>query len=110
MSDLLPAIIEPTKPGTLTPLPAGHLIPSLIAAAGDQAAWRNIDFFTANIRNPNSPAFLDPPRAQPLGPSRAGVAEFAAAGSWSPGVSGPHKKGHLQSAIFRSSVWSPPRT
>jgi site-specific recombinase XerD len=32
----------------------GHLIPSLIAAAGDQAAWRYIDFVTANIRNPNT--------------------------------------------------------
>ena len=33
---------------------ATHLIPALIAAAGDQAAWRYIDFFTSNIRNPNT--------------------------------------------------------
>lgn len=30
------------------------LIPALIADAGDQAAWRYIDFFTAYIRNPNT--------------------------------------------------------
>jgi hypothetical protein len=54
MSDQLPAIIEPAEPSALTPLSAGHLIPALIAAAGDQAAWRYIDFFTANIRNPNT--------------------------------------------------------
>jgi hypothetical protein len=43
----LSAIIEPPEPGALTPLPAGHLIPALIAAAGDQAAWRYIDFLRA---------------------------------------------------------------
>jgi site-specific recombinase XerD len=31
-----------------------HVLPSLIAAVGDQASWRYIDFFTANIRNPNT--------------------------------------------------------
>ena len=29
-------------------------LPVLIAAAGDRAAWRFIEFFTANIRNPNT--------------------------------------------------------
>jgi len=47
----LPALIQP---GTLTPLPNGSSIPTLIAGAGAQAAWRYIDFFTANIRNPNT--------------------------------------------------------
>jgi site-specific recombinase XerD len=51
MSNNLPAIIEP---GALTPMPDGHLVPALIAAAGDQASWRYVDFFTANIRNPNT--------------------------------------------------------
>ena len=37
-----------------TPLPDGNLIPSLIADAGDQAAWRYVDFVTSNIRNPNT--------------------------------------------------------
>jgi len=50
----LPALIEPTRPAAPTPLPDGLLIPALIADAGDHAAWRYIDFFTANIRNPNT--------------------------------------------------------
>ncbi len=50
----LPAVNETTTSGTLTPLPAAHLIPALIADAGDQASWRYIDFFTSNIRNPNT--------------------------------------------------------
>ena len=50
----LPAIIESTTPGTLTPLPDGQLIPSLIADAGEHAAWRYVDFFTSNIPNPNT--------------------------------------------------------
>jgi site-specific recombinase XerD len=52
--DELPAVIEPVRPGALTPLPSADLNPPLIADAGDQAAWRYIDFFTSNIRNPNT--------------------------------------------------------
>ena len=51
MTDQLPTLI---RAGAVTPLPDGKLIPSLIADAGDQAAWRYVDFFTANIRNPNT--------------------------------------------------------
>ena len=29
-------------------------MPALIAAVGDQASWRYVEFFTANIRNPNT--------------------------------------------------------
>jgi site-specific recombinase XerD len=29
-------------------------VPALIAAAGDAAGWRYVEFFTANIRNPNT--------------------------------------------------------
>jgi site-specific recombinase XerD len=54
MTEHLPAIIPPAQPSVLTPLPSPELIPTLIAAAGDQAIWRYIDFFTANIRNPNT--------------------------------------------------------
>ena len=50
----LPAVPGPARSGALTPLPDGPLIPALIAAASDQAAWRYIDFFTTNIRNPNT--------------------------------------------------------
>ena len=30
------------------------ITPALIADAGDPAAWRYVEFFTANIRNPNT--------------------------------------------------------
>lgn len=49
--DQLPATIQP---GTLTTPAASHLVPALIADAGETAAWRYIEFFTANIRNPNT--------------------------------------------------------
>jgi site-specific recombinase XerD len=52
VTEPLPALIEPAN---LTAAPIGaHLVPATIAAAGEQAAWRFIDFFTANIRNPNT--------------------------------------------------------
>ena len=50
----LPAIISP---GVLTsPINAyaATLVPALIADAGDAASWRYVEFFTANIRNPNT--------------------------------------------------------
>src|ERR1700730_11830282 len=50
-NDQLPAIL---KPGTLTTPTDTHLVPALIADARDQAAWRYLEFFTANIRNPNT--------------------------------------------------------
>jgi site-specific recombinase XerD len=31
-----------------------HLVPALIADLGEQASWRYVEFFTANIRNPNT--------------------------------------------------------
>ena len=30
------------------------LVPAAIVHAGDRAAWRYVDFFAANIRNPNT--------------------------------------------------------
>ena len=51
-SDQLPAIVQPTTLPSLTD--ASHLVPALIADAGELAAWRYIEFFTANIRNPNT--------------------------------------------------------
>src|SRR5271155_2415161 len=50
-SERLPAIIPP---GALSASDDTHLVPVLIADAGDQAAWRYVEFFTANIRNPNT--------------------------------------------------------
>ena len=29
-------------------------MPALIADAGERASWRYVEFFTANIRNPNT--------------------------------------------------------
>lgn len=40
--------------GTLEPIGNPHLVPSLIAAAGDAAGWRYVEFFAANIRNPHT--------------------------------------------------------
>jgi site-specific recombinase XerD len=39
-----------------TPVPAlpVTLVPALIAARGEAASWRYVEFFTANIRNPNT--------------------------------------------------------
>jgi site-specific recombinase XerD len=51
MTDQLPAVIQS---GTPTELPDAHLVPALIADAGDLAAWRYVEFFTANIRNANT--------------------------------------------------------
>jgi site-specific recombinase XerD len=51
----LPALVSPAAAKAFTtPLPDGALIPSMIADAGESAAWRYVDFFTSNIRNPNT--------------------------------------------------------
>jgi hypothetical protein len=53
----LPAIIPPAALATSTSAepPADlHLVPALIADAGDAAGWRYVEFFTANIRNPHT--------------------------------------------------------
>jgi hypothetical protein len=49
----MPQLPAPLKPGTLATA-ASHLVPALIADEGEDAAWRHIDFFTANIRSPNT--------------------------------------------------------
>jgi site-specific recombinase XerD len=52
MSDDLQAVAPVGS--ALTPHAGGHTVPVLVLEAGEQAAWRFIDFFTANIRNPNT--------------------------------------------------------
>jgi site-specific recombinase XerD len=47
----LPAV---TAPGTLTTQIDTYMVPALIADLGEPAAWRYVEFFTANIRNPNT--------------------------------------------------------
>ncbi len=49
--DRLPAKVHT---GTLAVQTAARLVPALIADAGEPAAWRYIEFFTANIRNANT--------------------------------------------------------
>ena len=49
-SEKLPAIIPTDALASYDT----HLVPALIADAGDQAAWRYLEFFTTNIRNPNT--------------------------------------------------------
>jgi site-specific recombinase XerD len=51
-SNQLPAIIQPTV--LATSVTDAHLVPALIADLGEQASWRYVEFFTANIRNPNT--------------------------------------------------------
>ena len=40
----------------LSALPAGTVVPTIIATRGERAAWRYLEFFAANIRNPNTRA------------------------------------------------------
>src|ERR1700722_1841128 len=49
--DQLPAVIPH---GALTKPTDTYIVPALIADLGEQAAWRYVEFFTANIRNPNT--------------------------------------------------------
>jgi Phage integrase, N-terminal SAM-like domain len=51
MTDQVPAIIPP---GVLATRTDTHLVPALIANLGDEAGWRYVEFFTANIRNPHT--------------------------------------------------------
>jgi site-specific recombinase XerD len=50
----MPQLPTVTSPGELASVADTHLLPAIVADAGDQAVWRYIDFFTANIRNPNT--------------------------------------------------------
>ena len=50
----LPAIIEPTAPPAIATPADTHIVPALIAAAGDAAGWRYVEFFAANIENPHT--------------------------------------------------------
>ena len=45
-----------TKLAIIEPAARTMLVPAMIADAGERAALRFIDFFTANIRNPNTRA------------------------------------------------------
>jgi site-specific recombinase XerD len=49
--DQLPAVIPLSALTTPTDT---YIVPALIAAAGDAAGWRYVEFFTANIENPHT--------------------------------------------------------
>jgi site-specific recombinase XerD len=48
----LPAIIQQAE--VTADQRAAHVVPALVADLGDEAAWRYVEFFTANISNPNT--------------------------------------------------------
>ena len=52
--DQLPAIITPAEIVTSSDVRTTLVVPALIADLGDDASWRYIEFFTANIRNSNT--------------------------------------------------------
>src|ERR1700693_3197942 len=54
LSHQLPAISRPSALTSPIDAYAATLVPALIAGAGDAAGWRYVEFFTANIRNPNT--------------------------------------------------------
>ena len=50
--DQFPAIIEPIGPTALTTPTDTYIVPALITdAGGEQAGWRYVEFFAANINN-----------------------------------------------------------
>jgi site-specific recombinase XerC len=51
MTEKLPALSATTKVEVARTL---SVVPALIADAGEQASWRYVEFFTANIRNANT--------------------------------------------------------
>jgi site-specific recombinase XerD len=48
----LPATIE--QADVVSDLGAPNVVPAIIADLGDEAAWRYVEIFTANIRSPNT--------------------------------------------------------
>jgi site-specific recombinase XerD len=51
MTEQLPVVLQP---GALTEPADTYIVPALIADAGEQAGWRYVEFFTANINNPHT--------------------------------------------------------
>jgi len=52
VNDLLPVIRSDAV--SLSAPTSTHVVPALVASLGEPAAWRYVEFFTANIRNPNT--------------------------------------------------------
>src|SRR6201995_1297677 len=54
MSDQLPAVLQSGAVAPATSSDTLYMVTALIADLGDQAAWRYVEFFAANIRNLNT--------------------------------------------------------
>jgi site-specific recombinase XerD len=55
MSEQLPAVAHPgAVPASVSDDTLYKVVPAVVAALGDQASWRYVEFFAANIRNPNT--------------------------------------------------------
>ena len=55
MSEQLPAVVQS---GALAVSADTYIVPAIVAILGDQASWRYVEFFAANIRNANTPSCL----------------------------------------------------
>ena len=51
MTDQMPAVLQASA---LVAPADTYVVPALIAEAGEQAGWRYVEFFTANINNPHT--------------------------------------------------------
>jgi site-specific recombinase XerD len=51
-STQLPATVQPAE--VTADQRAPNVVPAIIADLGEQAGWRYVEFFTANIRNPHT--------------------------------------------------------
>jgi hypothetical protein len=51
MTEQLPAVLQASA---LVATADTYVMPALIAETGEQAGWRYVEFFTANINNPHT--------------------------------------------------------
>jgi hypothetical protein len=73
------------------------MVPALIANLGDEAAWRFVEFFTANIRNLHTRHALTPGPALSSSPwcgAPGGRRRCASSSFWHCGRPGPDRLGH----------------
>ena len=95
-------------PLEIIPLPKAQLltVPAIIADAGDAAARRFLEFFTANIRNPNTQAAY----SSDLEPWKTGMRPRSAAQrlvSRCPLASEAHRSQERPSRTGRGAVYPP---
>jgi hypothetical protein len=83
MTDQLPATIPA---GALMTATDTYIVPALIADAGEQASWRYVEFFTANINNDHTRRAYGPAAGSSPG-ARTAASRSPAFGrsTWPPG-------------------------